>query len=221
LGVEAPKIIILVVQRLSFDAQATQAFQKGKKTDSKTMADGSRKRKSRWGDVGDSQESSSSFIMAPMVSNVPQAPSAPQTPHATYLPPAPSGALPPPKHIPGVRRAGPPNIATLITALEAKSSGGNMITLGGKSVTNPINASLSRAVANAPVGTSLQPPGAIQNPGNRLYIGSVPLDITQAQIEALFSPFGHVLKVDWSQHDTIPSLSKGYCFVWFSDPGTS
>jgi len=67
----------------------------------------------------------------------------------------------------------------------------------------------------------MQPPGAIQNSTQRLYIGSIPLDITQAQIEALFSPFGHILKVDWSQHDTVPTMSKGYCFVWYSDPASS
>ena len=49
-------------------------------------------------------------------------------------------------------------------------------------------------------------------PYNRLYIGSLNFNLTDADVRQVFQPFGHVDVVDLHR-DQLTGKSKGYCFV--------
>lgn len=57
----------------------------------------------------------------------------------------------------------------------------------------------------------------IDNPlDRRIYVGSLHYELKQADVQALFSCFGTITKLDMS-HDPTTNKSKGYCFIEFSD----
>jgi len=56
-------------------------------------------------------------------------------------------------------------------------------------------------------GMGLSLPQAAATPQTRLYIGSLHYEITEAQVRALFSPFGDITKLDMS-HDPLTGKSK-------------
>ena len=180
-----------------------------------------RKRKSRWGDVTESvpppltpqppvpatyatqysQGVTATLPLSQRGQEVQFAPPPPPPPPSTHVVPA---FLPPPSSLAGP----PPGIASIVSALSAKSGG--IVQQGANVVTGSSN-------TTTPAPVSCAPPGATQDMNSRLYVGSIPFDITQGQIEALFSPFGHILKIDWSVNENVPLLSKGYCFIWYAD----
>lgn len=53
------------------------------------------------------------------------------------------------------------------------------------------------------------------NQENRIYVGSLSLEMTATEILSLFSPFGTVIKVEMS-FEPVSGKSKGYCFVEFA-----
>ena len=51
---------------------------------------------------------------------------------------------------------------------------------------------------------------------SRLYVGGFESDVPAQTLQALFAPFGTILRLDLPSSDINPALSKGYCFVWFA-----
>ena len=56
--------------------------------------------------------------------------------------------------------------------------------------------------------------------GNKVYVGNLPYNISEGDIEALFAPFGHVVEVR-IVYDRVTRRSKGFGFVEFSDPSSA
>ena len=52
----------------------------------------------------------------------------------------------------------------------------------------------------------------------RIYVGSLHYTLGQAEITALFSCFGTIVKFDLS-HDPLTGRSKGYAFIEYDNPG--
>ena len=76
-------------------------------------------------------------------------------------------------------------------------------------------ADIARAVAA--IAASFAATGATQKVAQKVYVGSVDRNVTQAQLQALFSQFGELERVVL-QLDPTTGISRGFAFLSYKDP---